>query len=180
MNPLTIIKKYYDPQSDLYRLLVVHGSVVAKKALSIAKNVPELKPNRQFIKEAAMLHDIGIIKTHAPGIFCNGTKPYICHGHEGRKILEKEGLHVHALVCERHTGVGLTKEDIVRHKLPLPKRDMIPISIEEKIICLADKFYSKGHPKKEKSMTEIRKELKKFGKEKIDVFDGMIKKLKLI
>ena len=43
---------------------------------------------------------------------CYGDKDYICHGYLGRALLEKEGLPAHALVCERHVGVGLSISDI--------------------------------------------------------------------
>ena len=96
------------------------------------------------MEEAAMLHDIGIFLTHAPSLGCNGPHPYLKHGHLGCKLLEKEGLPKHALVCERHVGVGITRKDVLDHKLPLPAKDMLPLSLEEKIICYADKFFSKN------------------------------------
>lgn len=171
MNPLDIIEKYYDKNSDLYKLLVKHSAQVMNKALSIAKNHPELNADTQFITEAAMLHDIGIYLTNAPSIFCHGKKPYICHGYLGADILRNEGLPKHALVCERHTGTGLSIEDIERQKLPLPLRDMIPISIEEQIICFADCFFSKSGDMTEKSVDKVRAQLSKFGTKTKDQFD---------
>lgn len=171
MNALDIIEKYYDKNSDLYKLLVKHSAQVMNKALSIAKNHPELNANTQFITEAAMLHDIGIYLTNAPSIFCHGKKPYICHGYLGADILRNEGLPKHALVCERHTGTGLSIEDIERQKLPLPHRDMIPISIEEQIICFADCFFSKSGDMTEKSVEKVRSQLSKFGTKTKDQFD---------
>lgn len=171
MNALDIIEKYYDKNSDLYKLLVKHSAQVMNKALSIAKNHPELNADTQFITEAAMLHDIGIYLTNAPSIFCHGKKPYICHGYLGADILRNEGLPKHALVCERHTGTGLSVEDIERQKLPLPLRDMIPISIEEQIICFADCFFSKSGDMTEKSVDKVRAQLSKFGTKTKDQFD---------
>lgn len=171
MNPLDIIEKYYDKNSDLYKLLVKHSAQVMNKALSIAKNHPELNADTQFITEAAMLHDIGIYLTDAPSILCYGDNPYICHGYLGADILRNEGLPKHALVCERHTGTGLSIEDIERQRLPLPHRDMIPISIEEQIICFADCFFSKSGDMMEKSVEKVRSQLSKFGEKTIDQFD---------
>ena len=59
-----------------------------------------------------------------PGHPVRGRASYICHGVEGRRMLEAEGLPRHALVCERHTGAGLTVDDIISQRLPLPLRDM--------------------------------------------------------
>lgn len=182
MNPLEIIEKYYKKDSELFEILVVHSNLVAKKALEIAKRVPELSPDLSFICEAAMLHDIGIFKTHAPIINCHGDKNYLCHGYLGREILEKEGYTKHALVCERHTGTGLSLADITNQKLPLPQRDMRPQTIEEEIICLADKFYSKNpnELKKEKTIKEIKKGFEKYGKNKVEEFEKLARKYKLI
>ena len=75
----------------------------------------------------------------------------------------------HALVCERHVGIGITIEEIRLHNLPLPQRDMIPISIEEQIICYADKFFSKNGETegREKTVGDILNSLQKYGSEKV-------------
>ena len=111
-------------------------------------------------------------------IGCFGDKSYICHGYLGRKILEKEGFPKHALVCERHVGVGLSIQDIEEQKLSLPKRDMIPVSIEEEIVCFADKFFSKSEKdlSKEKTLDEIRKEQLRFGEDKVKRFNSWLEK----
>jgi uncharacterized protein len=77
----------------------------------------------------------------------------------------------HALVCERHTGTGLTLQQIVEQGLPLPRRDMQPVSMEEQIICFADKFFSKTHLDAEKSVEQARRSLEKFGVEGLAKFD---------
>ena len=151
--------------------------MVTEKALRIAKKVKHLNPDLNFIEEVAMLYNIGIFLTNEPKIGCYGDKPYVCHGYLGRQILEKEGLQKHALVCERHIGVGITLEDIEEKELPLPKRDMIPLSVEEQIICFADKFFSKN-PKfllEEKSIKRIREYISKIGEEKLRQFDEGIR-----
>ena len=163
MKPLEIIAKYYKPRSKAYQILVGHSSLVTEKALKIARNHKELLADLVFIEEASMLHDIGIFKTNAPNLFCFGEYPYICHGYLGCELLTSEGYPEHGLVCERHTGIGITTEEIIANKLPLPLRDFMPVSVEEQIICFADKFYSKsGDLAHEKSLSEIRKSMQKF------------------
>lgn len=173
MNVIKIIEKYYEPDSKAYRFLVHHGMLVAKKALEVAERVKELNPDFRFIEEAAILHDIGIFMTYAPKIGCFGFHPYICHGYLGRELLEKEGLQRHARVCESHVGIGLTKVDIEINNFPLPKRDMIPETLEEKIICFADKFYSKDENflERQKSLPEIKKMIERYGAEKLRQFE---------
>ena len=171
MNPLEIIDKYCK-EEELRHILLVHSRAVADKALAIARNHPELQADEQFIEEAALLHDIGIVRVNAPAIACVGTEPYICHGILGAEILRAEGLERHALVCERHTGTGLTLQQIVAQQLPLPHRDMQPVSIEEQIICFADKFFSKTSLESEKSAEQARRSLEKFGEEGLVKFDA--------
>ena len=173
MNPQAIIDKYYLPNSNVWKVLVEHSMAVANKAVSIAKNHPELSADSTFIYEAAMLHDIGIYMTDAHDLFCFGSFPYISHGYLGRDLLDKEGFPIHALVCERHTGTGLSIADIETQNLPIPHRSMLPVSIEEQIICFADKFYSKsGQLDKAKSIDKIRKSLNKHGAEQLMRFDA--------
>jgi len=175
--PLEIIKKYYSPDSKAFYFLFCHGKMVAEKAFDIARRVRHLGPDLKFIEEAAMLHDIGILVTGEPSLGCYGDKPYICHGYAGREILEKEGLPVHALVCERHVGAGISLSDIRGKNLPLPERDMMPVSIEERIICFADKFFSKDEEflLKEKPIEKVRKGIAKFGQEQTERFEEWVK-----
>lgn len=160
-----IIDKYYSGDGDLRTILIIHSQSVARKALQIVSLHPELNLDREFIEEAAMLHDIGIIKTDAPGIKCFGTEPYICHGILGAEMLRQEGLPRHARVCERHTGAGLSLNEIVSQNLPLPHQDFLPETLEEQVICYADKFFSKTHLDREKSVEKAEKSIAKFGEE---------------
>ena len=80
-----IIDKYCKDNNELRDIIVNHSRAVAEKALAIADAHPELGLDRQFILEAAMIHDIGIVMTDAPGIKCFGTEPYIRHGSAGLK-----------------------------------------------------------------------------------------------
>lgn len=181
MEPEKVIKKYYDENSAAYGVLKDHSWSVAKKALEIAGNVPELEPSKDFIWEAALLHDIGMIETYAPPLGCYGDRNYLEHGYLGREMLEEEGLLRHALVCERHTGVGITREEVNEEHLPLPKRDFVPVSVDEEIVCLADKFFSKsGDLKRERTIEEARRKLSKHGEEKVRKFDEWLRKYKLV
>ena len=172
MNPLDIINKYYTGESELKHILLTHSRSVADKALQIAGRHPELGLDRDFLYEGAMLHDIGIFLTDADAIFCFGDKPYICHGYLGADLMRSEGYPRHALVCERHTGAGLSLEQIIAQNLPVPHREMVPVSPEEQVICFADKFFSKTHLEREKTVEKARKSLEKYGEAGLRRFDG--------
>lgn len=143
MNPFAIIDKYYPVDNELKHILVTHSRSVADKALAMGRKHPELKLDLQFVEEAALLHDIGIFKTDAEKIYCMGHYPYICHGYLGADLMREEGFPRHALVCERHTGAGLTLESIIRQELPVPHREMVPVSLEEQLICFPINFSQK-------------------------------------
>ena len=163
VNPLTVIQKYYPREDELRNILLTHSESVARKALSVADRHPELMLDREFLRVAALLHDVGIFLTHAPSIFCNGAEPYIRHGVLGAQLMRREGLPSVARVCERHTGAGLSAEEIKRQKLPLPPQDFLPETLEEQVVCYADKFYSKTHLDRERTVGQVLKSLERFG-----------------
>lgn len=82
-----------------------------------------------------------------------------------------EGFPKHALVCERHTGAGLSLQSILEQNLPVPHREMVPLSLEEQIICFADKFFSKTKLDREKSVEKARNSIAKYGEEGLIRFD---------
>lgn len=170
MDPLAVIYDQYRPDSRAANILLTHSRKVHDKALAVAARVAHLQPDRDFIAQAALLHDIGIKRTSAPQLGCHGPLPYVCHGIAGREILMQYNLTRHSLVCERHIGVGITPMDIRDQGLPLPLRDMAPVSLEEIIICYADKFYSKTNGDSELPLEAIVSELSRFGPQKAHRF----------
>lgn len=170
MQPEDLIHKYYSKNPKLEELLLLHSRAVADKALVIVDSHPEFQVDRKFIYEAAMWHDIGVIYTNAPSIYCMGTHPYICHGILGAELLRQEGYPRHARVAERHTGTGITPQNILQQSLPLPLMDYRPETIEEQIVCYADKFFSKTRGEQEKTPEHILRSLEKFGKEGQELF----------
>lgn len=174
MKAEKIIDKYYEGQEVLKQLLLRHSRQVADKAMEVLDRHPEIEADRTFVYEAAMLHDIGVLKTDAPGIGCHGTHPYICHGMLGAEILRAESLPRHARVAERHTGTGLTKATILSQGLPLPADDFSPETIEEQIVCYADKFFSKSHPERVKTVEQVRMMLSRFPDANLERWDRWV------
>lgn len=170
MDFINIIDQLYAENKILKEILLKHSQSVANKSLQIVLSHPELGADPDFVREAAMVHDIGIIECDAPGIHCHGKHPYIMHGVLGASIMRELGYDRHARVCERHTGTGITQEQIRQRALPLPEQDFRPQSIEEIIICYADKFYSKSRLETEKTVPQILKSLAKFGEDNVRTF----------
>ena len=74
--------------------------------------------------------------------------------------------------------MGLTAEEIHHQQLPLPARDMQPETLEEQIISYADLFYSKNLKDRDHENTpeEVRDRLRKYGENKVEVFDQWLEK----
>ena len=172
---MELVRKYCSGSPAAFEAMVRHGMQVARKARAIAAASPSLNADPVFLYEASMLHDIGMIQTDAAELGCFGRAPYILHGVLGRELLEKEGLLRHALVCERHVGAGITEHDIRSRNLPLPLRDMTSQTIEEKLICYADKFFSKkkGMFGNEIGLDEIRGQMARYGEASLQRFEEL-------
>lgn len=172
MTPDELIDKYYPAGSRLRDIYMSHCEGVAETALQICRD-RHLPLDEAMVRDAAMLHDIGICMTDAPGIECHGTLPYICHGVAGAEIIRRAGLpEEFARVAERHTGTGITADDIVRQKLPLPPGDYMPRTRLERLICYADLFHSKSGGGR-KSVGEVRRQALRYGEESARRFDGL-------
>ena len=85
------------------------------------------------------------------------------------RTADERRVSPHALVCERHTGAGMSLQSIIEQDLPIPHRDMVPVSMEEQVICFADKFFSKTHLDREKSVEKALKSISRYGE------DGVIR-----
>lgn len=160
----TIIDSIYPADRKVRGILLSHSRAVADMALDIArrKHLP-LEP--EDIENAAMLHDIGIIATDAPGIDCHGKAPYLAHGAIGADMLRAAGApERYALVAERHTGAGLTAAEIAEASLPLPEgREYMPHSLLERLVCYADCFFSKGGDGRRKPHERVEASMASFG-----------------
>ena len=177
-DPLAIISFFYSGQPELQDLMLKHAFQVRAKARQIME-LSGVELDNEIVSTGALLHDIGIIRCHAPGILCCGDQPYITHGIMGAEILRQYGrengmdLEDFARICERHTGSGLTAADICEQGLPLPEQDFLPETPEEILICLADKFFSKSGDMEEKTFEAVRSSMAKFGSASLERFDHM-------
>ncbi len=154
-----IIDKYYPAGSPLRDIFLLHSRQVADEALSIAARL-NLPLDPEEVRAAAMMHDIGIFLTSAPSIHCHGEAPYIEHGPLGAALLRKEGApESWARVAERHTGTGIPP--------------LVPETLLERLICYADKFYSKSGHMKRKPMAEVEASMMRFGPENLKRFHAL-------
>ena len=177
VDPFAIIEFFY-PDTPLRKLLILHSTQVCNKALAIAEK-SDVPLDLEIVRTGAMLHDIGIGHCHAPSILCEGDANYIEHGTLGaamlRQYAQKFGLdlEIYAAICEHHTGSGITAAEVAAQKLPLAVKDYLPVTNEEKLIALADKFFSKSGDQQEKTFGKVRKSMAKFGEASLARFDEL-------
>lgn len=109
--------------------VIEHCKRVSAFAVKIAKACQKKQPNIdvKLVEISALLHDIGRSKTHS-----------VNHALEGGKIVRAFNLPDSvALIIERHAGGGIPKEEA--KKLGWSARNYLPKTLEEKIVCYADK-----------------------------------------
>ena len=121
---------YFFPEAEepeLRNILLVHSKAVADKARNICKKHPELKADEQFVYDAAMLHDIGIIRCNAPSIHCFGTEDYLKHRQMGAEMLTEASqvfgdkipdMEKYKRVCARHTLEGRVLHHMTKRLQP--------------------------------------------------------------
>jgi len=80
----------------------------------------------EFLKAAALLHDIGRYKTHDP----------ILHGIEGYRLLKRLGYPREAHFAASHILFGLTSKEA--HQYGFPRDPLAPKDFEEKLITITD------------------------------------------
>ena len=177
-----IIDFFYAPDDPAREILLQHSFAVQQKALRLLEiSTLNCRIDRETVSIGALLHDIGIRFCNAPDIGCFGENPYIAHGIIGAEMLRSYGKNNHldlekfARICERHTGSGLTAAEIRERSMPLPEKDLMPETVEEKLITLADKFFSKSGSNAEKPLDKVRSSIAKFGSAPLARLDNLFR-----
>lgn len=175
-DPRRLIDVIYADAPEARRILLAHSEAVARLAVEIAGRCG-FEGDLDEVRYAAMLHDVGIIATDAPGIGCHGSAPYIAHGVIGADMLRAVGAPEYAArVAERHTGVGLTIDDIRLQHLSLPTdRVLVPQTRLERLVCYADKFFSKNPDSLDvmKGFDRVRAGVARHGDDNLARFDAL-------
>lgn len=173
MNYQSVIDKYYPAGTRLRDIYMLHSRQVADRALQIA-HAKHLDLDDATVEAAAMLHDVGICLTDAPSIDCHGTEHYLAHGVLGARLLRAEGFPEEiARVAERHTGAGIDADDIAEFNLPIPPGNYMPETLLERLVCYADKFFSKNADMKEKSLERVRASMSKLSPKTAARFEAL-------
>ncbi|GAB4319563.1 MAG: TIGR00295 family protein [Promethearchaeota archaeon] len=116
--------------------IMVHTSAVAKYAVGLARKLYEVSVDLRVVEIGGILHDIGRCKTHD-----------LSHAMVGGEILRNLGFDPRlARVAETHLLGGITKREAIQAGLPERfHADYLPTTLEEKLVCLADKHFAGRH-----------------------------------
>ena len=119
-----------------------------------------------LVRAGALLHDVGVYRLDSAA--------YVRHGVLGHALLSSLGFPVE--ICRFascHTGVGITREDVVRQSLPIPVDDYLPRTPEEELVMYADKFHSKSMPPRFLTADTYAVQVRRFGPDKVTRFTAM-------
>jgi uncharacterized protein len=162
------------PTTKAFDLVYTHCVIVC----GIAKQLHSRMGSDQEIdidlaRAGALLHDVGVYRLYDPAGNLDGAN-YIRHGILGYELLQEEGLP--EAICRfasHHTGVGLTREDVIAQRLPLPPADYLAETGEERLVMYADKFHSKKTPPVLLTAPVYAANVRRFGAEKVAAFQAM-------
>jgi uncharacterized protein (TIGR00295 family) len=133
--------------------IVKHCQTVASVARLLAKALAakNVDVDERAIVGGALLHDIGRTRTQT-----------VQHGYVGAELLRAEGVdEVVVETVKKHVGAGISEEEA--NALGFPPGDYIPRTLEEKVVCFADKMVSSN------TVRPFEEEVKRFVRKGHDV-----------
>jgi uncharacterized protein len=127
----------------------------------------------ELVRAGCLLHDVGVYRLYDEADRLDQAN-YIRHGVLGHELLQEEGLpEVICRFASHHTGVGLSRGDVLSQKLPLPPSDYLAETVEERLVMYADKFHSKTTPPTLLTADAYAAQVRQFGEDKVAAFESM-------
>jgi uncharacterized protein len=162
------------PTPDALGLVHTHCVIVcriAEQLFSRSGSSAEIDIN--LARAGALLHDVGVYRLYDDAGSLDRAN-YIRHGILGYELLQEEGLP--EAICRfasHHTGVGLTRDDVLTQELPLPPADYLAETGEERLVMYADKFHSKKTPPVFLTAQAYAVSVRRFGEAKVAAFQAL-------
>jgi uncharacterized protein len=158
------------PSDEALELVYTHCEVVCRIAEQLLDRAGGDGVNAGLVRAGCLLHDVGVYRLYGPAGELDAAS-YIRQGHE---LLAAAGLP--AGICRFascHTGVGITRADIARQRLPLPPADYVAETAEEALVMYADKFHSKSTPPTFLTPATYAASVRRFGADKPAAFEAL-------
>lgn len=167
----------YAPSPEALDLVYAHCAIVCRIAEQLLDRASAAFPgkgvNAGLVRAGSLLHDIGVYRLYDEAGNLDHAI-YIWHGVLGQELLRAEGLA--ESICRFascHTGVGISREDVIRQGLPLPVADYLAETPEEKVVMYADKFHTKSSPPRFLTADAYAASVRRFGEDKVAAFTAM-------
>jgi uncharacterized protein len=172
VDEIRAVHEGFAPGREAFELVWTHCVIVCEIAERIVAR-GGLDVDADLVRAGCLLHDVGVYRLYdVTGKF--DYAQYVRHGVLGHELLRSEGFpEVLCRFCSCHTGMGLTRDDIVRQGLPVPAGDYVAESGEERVVMYADKFHSKTNPPTFVSAETYAVHVRRFGAEKVAAFAEM-------
>jgi uncharacterized protein len=138
--------------------VIRHCIAVTDLAVETAKHLEEkgITIDVDLVEAGALLHDLGRSKNHT-----------VDHAIIGAQMAQNIGLPESVIrIIKRHVGAGISADEAA--KLGWPKDTYMPQTLEEKVVCYADKLIDHGKRKPiETEIAKLKKENKKEAAERV-------------
>jgi uncharacterized protein len=163
------------PTPEALAVVYTHSEIVRRIAMELLGRVVSAarRPDARLVRAGCLLHDIGVYRLYdAAGRLDHAS--YVRHGILGHELLADAG-YPEALCrfASRHTGVGITRDDVQRQDLPLPPADYVAQTPEEELVMYADKFHTKTAPPAFLTPAAYAAYVRRFGADKVTAFAAM-------
>ncbi len=162
------------PTARAFDLVFTHCRIVGDIAWQLSsRRGPGLGVDTDLVRAGSLLHDIGVYRLY-DGAGNLDHANYIRHGLLGDELLHEEGFpEVICRFASRHTGVGISREDVLSQQLPIPPADYLAETGEERLVMYADKFHSKSAPPVFLTAPAYAARVRRFGEEKVKAFQAL-------
>jgi uncharacterized protein len=160
------------PSPEALDLVYTHCEIVCRIAEQLlATNGTTV--NADLVRAGCLLHDVGVYRLYDDAGHLDHAS-YIRHGVLGHELLRAAGFPDE--ICRfasHHTGVGLTRDDVIRQRLPLPPADYLADTREEALVMYADKFHSKKTPPTFNTAASFAASVRRYGADKAAAFEEL-------
>jgi uncharacterized protein len=160
------------PTAAALDLVYAHCQIVAAVAGQLMA-ASGFAADAALVRAGCLLHDVGVYPLYDEDGRLDHAN-YIRHGVLGYRLLRAEGLpEVICRFASHHTGVGLTRDDVVRQELPVPPADYLADTAEETVVMYADKFHTKSTPPSFLTADAYAASVTRYGPDKAAAFAAM-------
>ncbi|WP_338054047.1 HD domain-containing protein [Streptomyces spiramenti] len=166
------LRRDHAPSTTAYRRVLGHCGTVWEIAQLLLRD-QTVAVDEDLVRAGCLLHDIGVYRMYGTAGRLEEAN-YVRHRPLGHDLLADAGFPTRLCrFCSCHTGVGLSRSDVVEQRLPVPPADHLAETREERLAMYADKFHSKSRPGALLTYREYAPVVGRFGADKVRRFAAL-------